>query len=172
MRVVVLGNSGSGKSTLARWLGRAGISALDLDTVAWKPGQIAVSRPDEVARRDVEAFCSENASWVVEGCYTFLAEVALAFTPRLIFLNPGVERCLANCRERPWEPHKYASKAEQDRHLGFLLSWVRDYYSRGGDMSLRAHQACFERYSGPKIELTEFPELAPRSELLSWLEED
>jgi adenylate kinase family enzyme len=170
MRVVVLGNSGSGKSTLARWLAtREGIPSLDLDTVVWEPGQIAVSQPIADAKNDVATFCSGQASWVVEGCYGSLAEAALAFQSRLIFLNPGMEQCLENCRQRPWEPHKYASKAEQDRHLAFLLSWVREYYSRDGDMSLQAHAACFARHTGPKIELTAPPELTPRSMLSSWL---
>jgi adenylate kinase family enzyme len=170
MRIVILGNSGSGKSTLARWLAaRESIPSLDLDTVVWEPGQIGVSRPVAKAEKDVEAFCSENPSWIVEGCYAALAGVALSFTGRLVFLNPGMEPCLENCLRRPWEPHKYASRVEQDGHLASLLYWVREYYSRDGDMSLRAHVACFERFSGPKIELTVLSELASHPELLEWL---
>ena len=55
------------------------------------------------------------------------------------------------------EPHKYSSKAEQDEKLAFLLSWVADYYHRGGEMSLRAHQALFESYAGSKQHLRELP---------------
>ena len=78
---------------------------------------------------------------------------ALAYSPILLFIDPGVEACLANCRSRPWEPHKYASKDEQDEKLEFLLSWVRDYDSREGDLSLTAHQALFEGYRGLKLRL-------------------
>ena len=49
-----------------------------------------------------------------------------------------------NCRSRPFEPHKYATAAEQDAHLELLLGWVRDYYTRDGDLSLAAHQALFD----------------------------
>ena len=45
-------------------------------------------------------------------------------------VEPGREQCLANCRARPWEPHKYASKAQQDEKLAFLLDWVAAYYER------------------------------------------
>ena len=68
----------------------------------------------------------------------------------LVFLQPGEAICLANCKARPWEPHKYASLAEQNSKLAFLLEWVSDYYRRDGDMSLRAHQAVFDAYGGPK----------------------
>ena len=45
MRIAILGNSGSGKSTLAAALAAAGgTPCLDLDTVAWEAGQVAVLR--------------------------------------------------------------------------------------------------------------------------------
>lgn len=155
MRIAVIGNSGSGKSTLARSLAApSNAPVLDLDTVAWEPGQIAVARSPEAARSDVRAFCSSHEHWVVEGCYASLVNVALEFSPRLLFLNPGEEQCLANCRSRPWESHKYASKKEQDERLAFLLSWVSEYYRREGEMSLAGHRACFDAYSGAKEELT------------------
>lgn len=132
---------------------------LDLDTVAWEPGQTAVARSQAAARADVVSFCRGNRRWVVEGCYAGLIEATLEFSPTLVFLNPGPEQCLANCRARPWEPHKFASRSEQDEHLQFLLAWVRDYYTREGDMSLSGHRACFEAYTGPKVELTAIPAL-------------
>ena len=166
MRVAVLGNSGSGKSTLARSLAaRSQAALLDLDMVAWEPGQIAVARSPEVAKADVRAFCSGHEHWVLEGCYASLVNVALEYSPLLLFLNPGEEQCLMNCRARPWEAHKYASKKEQDERLAFLLSWVSEYYTRSGDMSLSAHRACFDAYSGDKEELRiqcELEALPPR----------
>ena len=90
---------------------------------------------------------------MLEGCYASLVQAALEFSPFLLFLNPGVGQCLANCRARPWEMHKYSSKDEQDERLAFLLRWVQEYYTRDGDMSLAAHRACFDAYHGPKEEL-------------------
>lgn len=172
VRVAILGNSGSGKSTLARWLAdRSGAALLDLDTVAWEPDWIAEPRDPDSARADVLAFCQSNPVWVVEGCYAGLIAHALAFSPRLVFLNPGLDACVENCRARPWEPHKYASKQEQDERLAFLISWVQEYYTRDGDMSLAGHRACFSGYAGPKLELTERPTFDPPArELLGWLD--
>jgi adenylate kinase family enzyme len=171
MRVAVLGNSGSGKSTIAHWLARrSGAALLELDTVAWEPGKIAVARPPEAAKSDVRAFCSGHDRWVLEGCYADLVRIALEFSPRLLFLNPGKEQCLANCRSRPWEGHKYGSKEEQDKRLSYLLAWVREYYTRDGEMSLSGHRACFDEYMGTKAELTTQPQLEPpSSEMLAWL---
>jgi len=164
MRVAILGNSGSGKSTLAAALAAVGnLPCLDLDTVAWEPGHTPVPRGEELACADVRAFCRSNRNWIVEGCYATLIEAALEFTPRLVFLNPGLEACLANCRLRPWEPHKYASKQEQDANLQFLLSWVADYYNRTGPISLTTHANCFRAYAGLKRELQSLPDLRYRA---------
>jgi len=155
MRIAILGNSGSGKSTLAKWLvTRSGAMLLDLDTVAWEPGQVAVPRPAAAAEEDVRKFCAGTDDWVVEGCYANLMRVALRFDPRLLFLNPGEEQCVRHCKSRPWEPHKYSSKEEQDERLSFLLTWVGEYYRRDGEMSLAAHVECFRTYAGAKHEFT------------------
>jgi adenylate kinase family enzyme len=171
MRIAILGNSGSGKSTLAAWLSaRSGAAQLDLDSVAWVPGEIAVARPADHALADVQSFCSSNGQWVVEGCYTRLIERALLLKPLLLFLNPGVDCCVANCQARPWEPHKYRSKQEQDERLGYLLTWVREYYCRDDEMSLVAHRSCFDSYTGRKQEVTDSLRLdPPLPEPLSWL---
>lgn len=154
MRIAILGNSGSGKSTLAGQIAAAhSITSLDLDTVAWEPRKIAIARAPEAAAADVTAFCSTHDRWVVEGCYGTLVGHAVAYSPILLFIDPGEEVCLANCRTRPWEPHKYASKAEQDAKLEYLLSWVRGYYTRDDDLSLSAHRTLFDSYRGPKLRL-------------------
>ncbi|MFN4161208.1 MAG: shikimate kinase [Stenotrophomonas sp.] len=171
MRLAILGNAGSGKSTLARWASeRMSAPSLDLDTVAWEPGPDAVPRGAAAARADVEAFCRRHRHWVVEGCYASLVAAALPHGPRLVLLDPGEAQCLANCRSRPWEPHKHASREAQDGRLAALLAWVSAYYAREGEMSLAGHRALFEAYDGPKSALRRQPRLDPPApELLAWL---
>lgn len=171
-RVALLGNSGSGKSTLAAWLAeRSGLPLLDLDTVAWESGEIAVARPVGAAEADVRDFCGSRSSWVVEGCYANLVGQALAYSPTLVFLDPGEAQCLANCRRRPWEPHKYPTRAQQDERLPYLLEWVSEYYMRGGPMSYSAHRRLYADYEGSKLELTTMPDLqCPPDEILGLIE--
>lgn len=152
MRAAIIGNSGSGKSTLAK---QFAAPTLDLDTVYWERGKIAVQRDATEAAAEVRAFCQASENCVVEGCYASLIEAALEFTPELILLDPGVDACIRNCEARPWEPHKYATKKEQDKHLAFLLEWVRGYYTRDGEMSLQIHEALYNAYTGPKRRIVE-----------------
>jgi adenylate kinase family enzyme len=155
MRTAIIGNSGSGKTTLARALANGlSIPTLDLDTIYWEPGKVAVERPALERLNELEAFCSQHPSWIIEGCYADLIEAALPWRPELILLNPGLDACVGNCKRRPFEPQKYRSKAEQDRGLGFLLKWVEDYYQRKGPMSLEGHLELFRRYDGPKRQIT------------------
>ncbi len=151
-KIVIFGNSGSGKSTLAqRYVSHLGFSHLDLDTIAWEAGgdrkKLAASLVD------LRAFMDAHAVWVIEGCYGSLIEAVSREATELLFLNPGTNECLENCRSRPWEPHKYASMVEQEKNLEMLLRWVSAYQDRADDCSLRAHRALFEQFSGPKQEL-------------------
>lgn len=154
MKIAIVGNSGSGKTTLARELAAAqSVPVLDLDTVFWL-SSVPVERPSADRIAEVQRFCGQHDSWIIEGCYADLIEASFPWAPELIFLDPGREACLANCRARPHEPHKYRTRAEQDAKLDFLLQWVADYYERDGLMSHAAHRALFDRYTGPKRRIT------------------
>jgi adenylate kinase family enzyme len=160
MRVVIFGNSGSGKSTMARALSdQHGLPMLELDTVVWEPGQIAVLRPRELILADVDQFLNSNKQWVVEGCYGELVEVALPRCTEAFFLNPGLEACVANNRRRPWEPHKYDSAEAQNAMLSSLLEWVAGYYTRDDQWSLAYHRRVFDSYQGTKTEITVLADL-------------
>lgn len=154
MRVAIIGNSGSGKSTLARRLQREhSLALLELDSIVWEPGRIAVLREDAAIQNDLDRFLGENDSWVIEGCYGELVRKALGAEPELIFLNPDEGVCVENNKRRPWEPHKYASQEAQDAMLENLLVWVRGYYRRDDQWSLAAHRGIFDGYRGPKKEI-------------------
>lgn len=154
-RILIFGNSGAGKSTLARQLAAEhGLAHLDLDTLAWQPGAVPPQRrPLAESAREIRAFTALHPSWVVEGCYSDLLEQALPECTELVFLNPGVDACIAHCRARPWEPHKYASQAEQDANLALLLDWVRAYETRDDEFSLRSHRRLYDNFAGLKREL-------------------
>jgi adenylate kinase family enzyme len=161
-RIVVFGNAGSGKSTYAAQLARLkGLSHLDLDTLVWEPGKVAVSRPTAAVEADLRHFLDRHTRWVIEGCYSEWVHLASRECTELVFLNPGEAVCLAHCRARPWEPHKYSSPEEQNRMLDFLLGWVRAYYTRDESCSLVRHEALFRAFAGPKRELNAAPELSP-----------
>ena len=154
-RYAILGNSGSGKSTLAQKLAAEhDLATLDLDTVYWKADQPGVEEDTAVAVAKLDAFIAQHDRWVIEGCYESLISASLKYDPELIFLDPGLERCVANCNARPWEPHKYASSSAQNKQLAALLEWVTDYYVRSGIMSYAEHLALFSAYEGSKTHLT------------------
>jgi adenylate kinase family enzyme len=158
MRTVIIGNSGSGKSTLARQLAEGTHTpTLDLDTLVWEPGKIAVERDRQIVLKELAMYCDRQKDWIVEGCYADCVQTTLQFEPELIFLEPGLDACLSNCRNRPWEPHKYTSREEQDSKLQYLLRWVTDYYERDGNMSLKAHADLFDKYHGRKTLMRELP---------------
>jgi adenylate kinase family enzyme len=153
MKVLVFGNSGSGKSTYARALAeKEDLAHFELDSIVWEPGKVAVQRSTESVTTDLRRFIDSHGAWVIEGCYGELVQAASAHCTLLVFLNPGVETCLANNARRPWEPHKYASREGQDAMLSKLQDWVAGYYQRDDPWSYRAHRAIFDVFKGPKVE--------------------
>ncbi len=153
MRVLVFGNAGSGKTTRAVALASEHrIPRLDLDTIVWRPGQIAVQRPREDIRASLDEFLAAHTAWVIEGCYGELVEAAASHCTELVFLNPGLEACLDNNRRRPWEPQKYSSLEEQNAMLDNLQEWVTTYYIRDDQWSYQVHRRIFEAHSGTKVE--------------------
>ncbi|OJA04234.1 AAA family ATPase [Halomonas sp. QHL1] len=151
--MILIGNAGSGKSTLSRELiAKQPAARLSLDEVAFLAGTTKRRRiKDSIA--DVMRFISDNESWIIEGCYSDIIESILSDCEELIFLNPGVEACVANCRARPWEPEKFSSKEEQDKNLEKLIEWVSAYETRSDEYGLSRHRVLFESFNGKKREL-------------------
>jgi hypothetical protein len=47
---------------------------------------------------------------------------------------------------------------------------VAEYHTRDGPMSLRAHEAVFASWAGPKVQCVRVPELSPPDpDVLAWL---
>jgi hypothetical protein len=56
-----------------------------------------------------------------------------------------------NARNRPWEPHKYPSKAAQDENLNMLLNWIEQYTERTDEFSQAAHLNFYTQFTGQKM---------------------
>jgi len=152
-KILIFGNSGSGKSTLAKHLARTEhLAHLDLDTLAWLPGSPPERAPIEVSAKNLSAFTRRESAWVIEGCYADLLELLVTEATEMIFMNLSVEQCVENAKSRPWEPHKYPSKAAQDENLGMLIDWIKAYQMRKDEFSFKAHQALFQAFDGKKTE--------------------
>lgn len=149
-KVVIFGNSGSGKTSLARKLK---LAHLDLDSVAWQTTLSPQRKPIAESKFVIDTFIQANDSWVIEGCYSDLLAIALPHSSEIIFLNLPIEACIANAKNRPWEPHKYASLEAQNANLAMLLNWISQYAEREDTFSQSAHEALFQSYTGKKLML-------------------
>lgn len=104
--------------------------------------------------QDISYFLDRNSGWVIEGCYSDLIELVLADATELIFLDLPVHACIENAKRRPWEAHKYESKAAQDENLAMLIDWIRQYEERSDTFSRAAHKALYEKFPGQKTVIT------------------
>ena len=149
-KIIIFGNSGSGKSTFARQFQKAGLAHLDLDTLAWDMNPDPVRKPLRESQRDISRFINNNDSWVIEGCYSDLINFAISHSTEIFYMNLGVDLCIENAENRPWEPHKYESKQAQDESLAMLVDWISQYPSRTDTFSKVAHETLYSTYEGKK----------------------
>ena len=98
---------------------------------------------------------------MIEGCYSDLIELVIAEASEVIFLDLPVAQCLENAKGRPWEPHKYSSKAAQDANLDMLLDWISQYTERDDTFSRAAHLALYEAFNGEKLIYTSNESYSP-----------
>ena len=83
-RVVIFGNSGSGKSTLAESLSQSeGLPHFDLDSIAWLPTDPPERSPLQECADQIKQFLTSHDSWVIEGCYADLINLAVDSAPTL-----------------------------------------------------------------------------------------
>lgn len=154
-KVLVFGNSGSGKSTYAKKLSlNENLVHLDLDTVAFEQDNPIQRRPLKESMSEIIPFIEQNENWVIEGCYGDLIQCLFEYANELVFLNLPVELCQENANNRPWEPHKYQSKAAQDKNLPMLLNWISGYYDRDDTFSFACHNELYQNFSGKKQQIT------------------
>lgn len=154
-KILIFGNSGSGKSTLAKKLCcTEGLAHLDLDTLAWAPKSPPERRALNESKYEITEFINSNSGWVIEGCYSDFLELVVPQSNEVIFMNLPVEACIANARNRQWEPHKYDSKAAQDANLEMLIDWISQYSERADTFSEVAHKELYEKYTGRKSVFT------------------
>lgn len=148
-----MGNAGSGKTMLSRKL-RDGqrTGCLSLDEVAFAESAMRRALDESVGL--VRAFIDAHDRWIIEGCYADIIEPVLDRVETLIFLNPGVETCIAHCRQRPWEPEKFPSPEAQHSHLENLIAWVTQYDQRDDEYGLKAHRRLYDSFAGRKFEFT------------------
>jgi len=127
------------------------LAHLDLDTIAWKASETPERQTILESSKSINDFLIAQNNWVIEGCYADLLAIVTPKADQVIFLNLPVSACVANAKNRPWEPHKYKSKEAQDENLDMLIDWVSQYTSRNDTFSKVAHEKLFEEFQGKKI---------------------
>jgi adenylate kinase family enzyme len=150
-KILIFGNSGSGKSTLAKKIATAeNLSHLDMDELAWLATDPPERAPLPESKGNIERFTNSHQSWVIEGCYTDLLEIVSPLANEIIYLNISMTECVFNAQNRPWEPHKYASKQDQDNNLDMLINWICQYTEREDVFSFQSHKKFYENFNGIK----------------------
>ena len=144
-RLVVIGNSGSGKSTLAERVGAAlKLPTYDLDLLHWEADG---RKRDEAEAKALVAGVAAGETWVVEGVYGWLAEMALARATMLVWLDLS----WAECREGLLHRGLRRGMAPSDHDA--LVAWASAYWTRETPSSFAGHDLLFRKFSGDKLRL-------------------
>jgi hypothetical protein len=100
-----------------------------------------------VDARTMTATFASQPSWVIEGVFGWLIDVALPRATHLIWLDLPWTACRANLLARGRGP-------VSDTEFESLLAWAEAYWTRTSSSSHAAHAEVFERFERDKIALT------------------
>lgn len=154
-KIVIFGNSGSGKSTLAKELSQGSrLAHLDLETLAWLPTPPPERSPVSDSKKETDVFLNTNSGRIIEGCYSDLLELVIPYASEIFFLNLPINDCIANAKNRPWEPHKYVSLEARNENLEMLVKCITQYGERQDTFSQSSHQLLFDAFVGEKTMYT------------------
>lgn len=144
-RLLIIGNSGSGKSTLAKRIGAELLLPVhDLDHTHWHTN----GRKREETQSKVLVSCIAAAStWVIEGVYGWLAEIALERATALVWLDLPWAECRDGLLRRGLR--RGMTKGDQDA----LLSWASAYWTRMTPSSFVGHEHLYVGFTGRKWRL-------------------
>lgn len=144
-RLVVIGNCGSGKTALAERVGEAlRLPVQDLDLLHWRAEG---RKRDESEAKALVADIAEGPSWVIEGVYGWLAEVALDRATALIWLDLS----WVECREGLLRRGLRRGMTPNDQEA--LLAWSSAYWTRETPSSFIGHSQLYQRFHGRKARL-------------------
>lgn len=144
-RTIIMGNSGSGKTTLATRLAMAtGGQHVALDDIYWD-GPAGIKKRVEPVAKQMTVAVADGTSWVIEGVFGWLVDVAIPRATALIWLDLPWAECKAGLETRG--PQYSPSLAEYDA----LLGWAEQYWSRQSSSSAAGHAKIFDAFPGHKL---------------------
>jgi adenylate kinase family enzyme len=144
-RVLIMGNGGSGKTWLAQRIGEQLRHAIvHLDDIHWEPGRYGIAR-DRTLRDEMVMAGAGGQTWVMEGVYGQLVNMALSRATALIWLDLPIEACIANVKQRGIQG------GESETQFTGLLQWVSEYRTRTNNWnSFEAHAKLYSVFPGSK----------------------
>lgn len=157
-RTLIMGNGGCGKTWLARRLGDAfSVPVIHLDEIHWEPGHRGIARDKALVDSDVAAL-AQSETWVMEGVYGWLVNIALDRVTSLVWIDLPEPECIANITQRGMQG------GESEAQFQDLLRWVAAYRVRTKNWnSFEAHARLFAGHDGAKSRLTS------RAQVLAYL---
>ena len=141
-RLLIVGNSGSGKSTLSQRIGRrTSQPVLDLDLIHWHDDG---RKRDEGGSKDMVRAVVPSPSWIIEGVYGWLADIAAPRATALVWTDLPWSECRDGLLRRGLR--RGMTTGDQEA----LLSWTEAYWTRSTPSSALGHGRLFAAFDGPK----------------------
>lgn len=150
-RILIFGNSGSGKSWLASKLAESlRMPIVHFDKHFWEPGGFNQKRDKQIVFQEITNL-SQGKSWIMEGVFGELAEIALKNATFVVFLDKPWSECRAALMDRGSESAKQLDTVQAEESFKQLLQWAENYWNRSDLRSHTGHQALYDKAQCRKL---------------------
>jgi len=142
-RIILVGSMGSGKSWLSKRIAEiTGYPLFHLDVEHWKPGWVADSKEEKIARQQ-EIISGEK--WIIDGNYGSTMELRFAAADLIIYLDINRLVCMWSAAKRTGkkrsdlpdylEEPKVTSKVFLD-----ICKWIWQFRKKSGKTIMSLHE--------------------------------
>jgi hypothetical protein len=119
------------------------IPAIDLDSLHWE--RDGHKRNEETAKRLVGE-AAAAPSWIIEGVFGWLAEIAIPRATALVWLDLPWSVCREGLLAR-------GQRGGSEANFADLIAWSAAYWDRKTSSSFEGHSRLFESFPGIKLRL-------------------
>jgi deoxyadenosine/deoxycytidine kinase len=121
-----------------------------MDKFYWETGGFNKKRDLKLVKKDIQSSTLTD-SWICEGVFGKIADMAIESASMVILLDLTWEDCKKNLMNRGPNYEDCQTPSQADKSFEDLLNWAKDYSTRENHTSRNYHYNLYNIFVGEKL---------------------